>query len=120
MAGDVAIHSNEHYVDAPWPGAPPAHIRTGGISGRATGGTSPLDSPRDAQLDVKIELGRATMDAAGEVQLRPGAVVLLDKLADDSLDVVVNGRLVARGEIVVLENTYCIRIVEIVAASDAA
>jgi len=69
----------------------------------------------DVDLDVAIELGRTEMLVEDVLKLGPGAVVELDKLAGDPVDVYVNGRLVARGEVLVLNDNFCIRISEIVA-----
>ncbi len=69
----------------------------------------------DVDLDVTIELGRTEMVVEDVLRLDSGAVVELDKLAGDPVDVHVNGRLVARGEVLVLNDNFCIRISEIVA-----
>lgn len=67
----------------------------------------------DVRLDVKIELGRADMYIEDVLKLGEGAVVELDKLAGDPVDVLVNDRLVARGEVLVLNDNFCVRISEI-------
>ena len=73
-----------------------------------------LDLIRDVELDVSIELGRTRMYLEDVLKLRRGAVVTLDKLAGDPVDVYVNGRLVARGEVLVLNDNFCVRINEII------
>jgi len=73
-----------------------------------------LDMLADVQLDVRIELGRTRMLVEDVLRLNSGAVVELDKLAGDPLDVYVNDRLVARGEVLVLNDNFCIRVNEIV------
>ncbi|MEO1277482.1 MAG: flagellar motor switch protein FliN [Planctomycetota bacterium] len=73
-----------------------------------------LDLLADVQLDVRIELGRTRMLVEDVLRLNSGAVVELDRLAGDPLDVYVNDRLVARGEVLVLNDNFCIRINEIV------
>lgn len=70
---------------------------------------------RDVELDVKIELGRTHMFLQDVLKLRKGAVVPLDKLAGDPVDIFVNGRLVARGEVLVLNDNFCVRVAELVA-----
>ena len=52
------------------------------------------------------------------LQLRRGSVVPLDKLAGDPVDVFVNGRLVARGEVLVLNDNFCVRIAELISGDD--
>lgn len=69
----------------------------------------------DVDLNVSIELGRTQMLVEDVLKLSDGSVVELDKLAGDPVDVYVNGRLVARGEVLVLNDNFCVRISEIVA-----
>ena len=76
---------------------------------------SSIDLLRDVELNVKIELGRARMLVEDVLKLSEGSVVELDKLAGDPVDVFVNERLVARGEVLVLNDNFCVRVNEIVA-----
>jgi flagellar motor switch protein FliN/FliY len=68
----------------------------------------------DVDLNVRVELGRARMYIADVLRLRPGSIVPLDKLAGDPVDIFVNGQLLARGEVLVLNDNFCIRVSEIV------
>jgi flagellar motor switch protein FliN/FliY len=70
---------------------------------------------RDVDLNVKIELGRSRMLVEDVLKLGEGSVVELDKLAGDPVDVFVNDRLVARGEVLVLNDNFCVRVNEIMA-----
>lgn len=70
---------------------------------------------RDVDLDVVIELGQTEMLVEDVLKLGSGSVVELDKLAGDPVDIKVNGRLVARGEVLVLNDNFCVRVSEIVA-----
>ena len=79
-----------------------------------------LDLLRDVELDLRIELGRTEMYLEDVLKLRRGAVVTLDKLAGDPVDIFVNGRLVARGEVLVLNDNFCVRIAELLTGSEAA
>jgi len=97
----------------------------------ASGDASPVDVPDldqqlgntptsidllgDVDLHVQIELGRTEMLVEDVLRLGDGAVVELDKLAGDPVDVFVNNQLIARGEVLVLNDNFCIRISEIVA-----
>ncbi|MCG8587593.1 MAG: flagellar motor switch protein FliN [Pirellulales bacterium] len=74
-----------------------------------------LDLVRDVEMDLTIELGRTHMYLEDLLKLRKGAVVPLDKLAGDPVDVYVNGRLIARGEVLVLNDNFCVRVAELVA-----
>lgn len=78
---------------------------------------SSIDLLRDVELNVKIELGRSRMLVEDVLKLAEGAVVELDKLAGDPVDVFVNDRLVARGEVLVLNDNFCVRVNEIVAGA---
>lgn len=73
-----------------------------------------IDLLRDVDLDLKIELGRTHMILEDVLKLRKGSVVTLDKLAGDPVDLYVNGRIVARGEVLVLNDNFCVRIAELV------
>jgi flagellar motor switch protein FliN/FliY len=73
-----------------------------------------LERMMDIGLNVRIELGRTKMYIEDLVKLGDGAIVELDKLAGDPVDVRVNGKLVARGEILVLNENFCVRLIEIV------
>ena len=75
---------------------------------------------RDVELDVKIELGRTQMYLDDVLRLHKGSVVPLDKLAGDPVDIFVNGRLIARGEVLVLNDNFCVRIAELVAGETTA
>lgn len=79
-----------------------------------------LDLIRDVDLDLRIELGRAQMYLEDVLKLGKGAVVPLDKLAGDPVDIYANGRLIARGEVLILNDNFCVRVAELVAGDTAA
>ncbi len=79
-----------------------------------------LDLLRDVELDLKIELGRTHMYLEDVLKLSKGAVVALDRLAGDPVDIYVNGRLIARGEVLILNDNFCVRVAELVAGASAA
>ncbi|HZW09569.1 MAG TPA: flagellar motor switch protein FliN [Phycisphaerales bacterium] len=83
-------------------------------SGAESAAPADLDLLADVNLDVKIELGRTRMLVEDVLKLSDGAVVELDKLAGDPVDIYVNERHVARGEVLVLNDNFCVRINEIV------
>jgi flagellar motor switch protein FliN/FliY len=78
-----------------------------------------LELIQDIPLDLKIELGRTHMQLEDVLQLKKGAVVTLDKLTDDPVDIYVNGRLIARGEVLVLNDNFCVRVTELIAGKSA-
>lgn len=75
--------------------------------------TKAIDLLSDVNLNVKIELGRTRMLVSDVLKLGEGSVVELDKLAGDPVDIYVNDRPIARGEVLVLNENFCVRINEI-------
>ena len=75
---------------------------------------SSIDLLKDVELNVKIELGRADMSVEEILKLNNGSVVELDKLAGDPVDILVNEQLIARGEVLVLNDNFCVRVNEII------
>jgi flagellar motor switch protein FliN len=76
-----------------------------------------FDLIRDVELDLKIELGRTHMYLEDVLKLRRGSVVPLDKLAGDPVDIYVNGRMIAKGEVLVLNDNFCVRVAELIAGT---
>ncbi len=72
-----------------------------------------LEDLGDLDIDITIELGRAELTIEDVLKLREGAVVSLDKLAGDPVDIVANGRLVARGELIVIQGKFGVRLSEV-------
>ena len=79
---------------------------------------SKLDFILDIPLHVTVELGRTKLLVKDILQLNQGAVVELSKMAGEPLDVFVNSKLVARGEAVVVNEKFAIRLVDIVSPSE--
>lgn len=120
MAEAVAAEQTAANAAAPAiPAAAPASSRPFDIPELPPGTLAPpaahsLDLLRDVDLNVKIELGRSKMLVEDVLRLGEGSVVELDKLAGDPVDVLVNDRLVARGEVLVLNDNFCVRINDII------
>jgi len=72
----------------------------------------------DIPLEVSVELGRNKMLINDLLQLGQGSVIELNKLAGEPLEVLVNGRLVARGEVVVLHDKFGVRLTDIISPSE--
>ena len=108
-------------VDAPSPAPPsdasPFHWQEFGGTPASTEKAT-LELLRDVELELKIELGRAQMYLEEVLSLRKGAVVPLEKLAGDPVDIYVNDRLIARGEVLVLNENFCVRVAELIAGDD--
>ncbi len=79
-----------------------------------------LDTLNDVNLDVKIELGRTYMAIEDILRLKEGAVVQLDKDAGAPVDILINGRLVGFGEVLVLNDYFCVRVTEILSDKERA
>lgn len=71
---------------------------------------------RDVEVEITLEIGRRRMRIADVLKLAPGQTLALSKAAGEPLDLYVNGRLLGRGEAVVLGDRYGVRITELVAA----
>lgn len=77
-----------------------------------------LDLLLDVPLELSVELGRTRMTIQDLLGLGPGSVIELDKVAGEALDILVNDRLVARGEAVVVNDKFGVRITDIVSQSE--
>jgi len=77
-----------------------------------------LDFLMDISLDLSIELGRAILSVKDILSLRDGSVVELNKLAGDPVDVFVNNKLIARGEVVVIDDNFGVRVTEILSPAE--
>ncbi len=84
----------------------------------ADGPNRRLDMLLDVPLDVSVELGRCRMTIQDLLALGPGAVIELDKVAGEPLDILINDRLVARGEAVVVNDMFGVRITDIVSPQE--
>ena len=69
---------------------------------------------KDVPLEVTVELGRTSKSISDILEFAPGTIIELDKIAGEPIDVLVNGKFVAKGEVVVIEESFGVRIMEIV------
>ncbi|WP_419189590.1 flagellar motor switch protein FliN [Stieleria marina] len=81
-----------------------------------SGSTTSIDTLSEVELDLRIELGRTQMSLQDVLQLRDGSVIALDSFAGDAVNIFVNDRIVARGEILVMNDHFCVRVTELVGA----
>jgi flagellar motor switch protein FliN/FliY len=84
----------------------------------APAGDRRIDMLLDLPLDVSVELGRRRMSIQELLSLGPGSVIELDKVAGEPLDILINDRLVARGEAVVVNDKFGVRITDIVSPQE--
>ncbi|MBN1257350.1 MAG: flagellar motor switch protein FliN [Planctomycetes bacterium] len=77
-------------------------------------GTSPtLEMLYNVELNVRVELGRTKMAVEDILRLREGSVITFDKDSGAQVDILVNDRLVAHGEVLVLNDLFCVRVTEV-------
>ncbi|HET9516749.1 MAG TPA: flagellar motor switch protein FliN [Actinoplanes sp.] len=99
---------------SPWPADGEAGLARRGEASIRDAGRGGLDMLHDVEMEVSAELGRTRMSVRELLSLSPGAIVELDRAAGSPADLLVNGRLIARGEVVVVDENFGIRITEIV------
>ena len=87
-------------------------------SGATGGGDVKIDAILDVPVTISMEIGRSRINIRNLLQLNQGSVVELDRLAGEPMDVLVNGTLVAQGEVVVVNEKFGIRLTDIVSPAD--
>ena len=100
------------------PEASPATFRELSGSGTRAEGPRDLDLILDIPVQLSVELGRTKIAIKNLLHLAQGSVVELDGLAGDPMDVLVNGCLIAQGEVVVVNDRFGIRLTDIVTPSE--
>jgi flagellar motor switch protein FliN len=116
--GDTSVSSGARSVT----GHEFAPLPTEGLShgGRVAGGvgpagrSGPIELLSDVEMGVTVELGRTRMLVRDILELSSGSVIELDRAAGSPIDVLVNGTLIARGEVVVIDEEFGIRITEVI------
>ena len=73
-----------------------------------------IDLIKDVPLEVTVELGRTAKSISDILDFAPGTIIELDKIAGEPIDVLVNGKFVAKGEVVVIEESFGVRVTEII------
>jgi len=95
--------------------APVREAQFASLSAGAEAAVGPsMDMIMDLEVDVCAELGRTAMLIRDLMELHPGSIIELRKLAGEPVDLLANGKLVARGEVVVVDETFGVRVTEIV------
>lgn len=79
-----------------------------------------LERLTDVKVELTVEVGRTRMSLGEALSLGPGSVVTVDRLADQPVDLLCNGRPIARGEVVVIDEEFGLRITEVIGAKPAA
>lgn len=98
----------------------PVNVQPAQFQAFAPGGISPalqsenIDLIMDVPLDVTVELGRTNKSIQEILDFTPGTIIELNKIAGEPIDILVNGKYVAKGEVVVIEENFGVRITEII------
>ena len=116
VAADLADAADD---DSPYQAQPASQLFPDfGASGSAASGNNDLDMILDIPVQLTVELGRTKLSIRNLLQLAHGSVVELDGLAGEPMDVLVNGTLIAQGEVVVVNDKFGIRLTDIVTPSE--
>ena len=100
----------------------PAFERPSGDAGAGMAGGADLGRLSDVPIELAVEIGRTRMTVGATLELRPGSIVVLDRVAGEPVDLLVNGTPIARGEVVVIDEEFALRVTEVLgerAAADA-
>jgi flagellar motor switch protein FliN/FliY len=108
-AATIVVPSSERESD----NTPFTQVDNGFGAGRGVEEPSGIELLMDIPLEISVELGRVRMLVKDVVELGTGSIVEIDKAAGEPVDVMVNGRVVAKGEVVVIEDNFGVRITEI-------
>ena len=92
----------------------PAQFQSFAPNVNSLAGNENINLIMDVPLQVTVELGRTTKSIADILEFSPGTIIELEKLAGEPVDVLVNGKFVAKGEVVVIEESFGIRVTEII------
>ncbi len=92
----------------------PAQFQTLSNDYAGAAGNQNIGLIMDVPLEVTVELGRTTKSISEILDFAPGTIIELDRIAGEPIDVLVNGKFVARGEVVVIEESFGIRVTEII------
>ncbi len=92
----------------------PAQFQSFSGAGGTIAGQENIGLIMDVPLNVTVELGRTNKSISEILDFAPGSIIELDRIAGEPIDVLVNGKLVAKGEVVVIEECFSVRITEII------
>jgi flagellar motor switch protein FliN/FliY len=84
----------------------------------AASGTADLERLYDVPVELAVEIGRTQMTIREALALGPGSLVTLNRLAGEPVDLLVNGKRIARGEVVVLDEEFGLRVTEVLTGED--
>jgi flagellar motor switch protein FliN/FliY len=85
----------------------------GGEAGGEVGGDADLTRVLDVPVELTVEMGRTTMTIRETLSLSAGSIITLDRLVGEPVDLYANGRLIARGEVIAVDEEYGLRVTEV-------
>jgi len=91
----------------------PAFERPTGDPAARHGAGADLGRLSDVPVELAVEIGRTRMTVGATLELRPGSIVVLDRVAGEPVDLLVNGTPIARGEVVVIDEEFALRVTEV-------
>lgn len=102
-------------AEAARPADPVALPALSGMGAAETPAEADLTRLLDVPVEVSVEIGRTTMTIRETLEIGPGSVVVLDRMTGEPVDLLVNGRKIARGEVVAIDEEFGLRITQVVA-----
>jgi flagellar motor switch protein FliN/FliY len=105
--------------DIDLPALQPDGHKPDGVAAAGGSGGADLRRLSAVPIDISVEVGRTRMTVGETLELREGSVITLDRLADEPVDLLVNGTPIARGEVVVIDEQFGLRLTQILADPDA-
>ncbi|MDP5053437.1 MAG: flagellar motor switch protein FliN [Congregibacter sp.] len=97
---------------------PPAELQSTAAPTASAGGTIDLDLLMDVQVTLSVEIGRSRLPIKDLLALNQGSIVSLDRGVNEPLDLMVNGTLIARGEVVESAGQFGLRLIDVVSPSE--
>ena len=94
----------------------PAFDRPAPSADAAFAGAADLGRLSDVPVELAVEIGRTTMTIRETLAIAPGSIIALDRMAGEPVDLLVNGRRIARGEVVAIDEEFGLRVTEVVSA----
>jgi flagellar motor switch protein FliN/FliY len=110
---------NQVGLEKPQPVEPPIKRAPNNAADKNENGTASFDMLMDVSLQLTVELGSTQMTVRQVLDLQKGAVIELNRIAGDAVDIYVNDRLLARGEVVVVDDKFGVRITELISTAQA-
>lgn len=119
MSEETEVTEGQAADEAGSPPPPPEHQETPASAEALPGGAEiNLESLLDVPVTLSVEIGRSKVPIRELVSLNQGSVIELDREVNEPLDLLVNGKLMARGEVVVVDGQFGLRLIEVVSPSE--